>query len=124
MLKLFVSKSVGIFVVKTFTKNGTKITNYALLESKTCNKTIVKAEEMIFVNTLVPENCFFTTTTFCRKTGTKLVQKRYKIWYKSHSTNTNFQILSRSEKLTHHQRNDNHTTKFDTKIGKKVPIIW
>ena len=78
MLKLFVSKSVGIFVVKTFTKNGTKITNYALLESKTCNKTIVRAEEIIFVNTLVPENCFFTTTTFCRKTGTKLVQKRYK----------------------------------------------
>ena len=106
MLKTFCSKSGGILVVKTFTKNGTKITNYALLESKTCNKTIVKAEEIIFVNTLVPENCFFTTTTFCRKTGTKLVQKRYNIWYKIHSTNTNFQILSRSEKLTHHQRND------------------
>ena len=45
-------------------------------------------------------------------------------WYKI-GNNTNFQIFSHSEKLIHHQLSSIPiSTKFDTKIGKKVPISW
>lgn len=79
-------------------------------------------------NTLVPEIAFFTTTTFCRKTGTKLVQSWYKI-----GTITNFPILSSSKKLIHHQfssvpiSNENDTTLqslIPKLVLKKVPIRY
>ena len=75
MLKTFCSKSGGILVVKTFTKNGTKITNYALLESKTCNKTIVKAEEIIFCQHPRSRKLFFSPQPLSVE---KLVQNWYK----------------------------------------------